>query len=139
MSGMREPSLHKGPPYSKLVQGCRVVFHGHLEGREVVHFTYRKTEVQRGSLTQSYSSSEWKNQDLKAGLSFSQETHTGLEYFIDKETEAQREVKTCLGSEERVNPGVVTLLGSLLVICQNLPFIQFALIFFYCFLCLQIQ
>lgn len=130
---MREPSLHKGPPYSKLVQGCCVVFHGRLEGCEVVQFTYRNTEVQRRSLTQSYSSSEWKNQDLKAGLSFFQETHTGLESFIDKETEAQRDRKTCLGSEERENPGVVTHLGSLLVICQNLPFIQFALIFFIVF------
>ena len=85
-------------------------------------------QVQRGPLTQSYSSSEWKNQDLKAGLSFSQEPLTCLESFIDKETEAQRDGKTCPGSEERVNPGVVTLLGSLSVICQNLVFIQFALI-----------
>lgn len=83
-------------------------------------FHIQGKQVQRGPLTQSYSSSEWKNQDLKAGLSFSQEPHTCLESFIDKETEAQRGGKTCPGSEERVSPGVVTFLGSLSVICQNL-------------------
>lgn len=93
-------------------------FHGHLEGREVGHFTYRENRFKEGHLPKV--TPLVNGRILKADLSFSQEPHTCLESFIDKETEAQRGGKTCPGSEERVSPGVVTFLGSLSVICQNL-------------------